>query len=201
MRSVDFWVSIGSTYSYLAVMRVEDAAKAAGVPVRWRVFDVRSLLVRQKNIPFADKPAKLAHMWRDIGRRAVARGLSPQLPAPYPIADLARANRVALLGLREGWGQDYIRGAYRLWFEQGRPPGEAPALPMALEALGLDAAAVMARAEAPEIAQALAAETEAAEAAGLFGVPSFTVGSELFWGDDRLEDALAWAREGRLPPG
>jgi len=50
---------------------------------------------------------------------------------------------------------------------------------------------VMARAEAPEIAQALAAETDAAEAAELFGVPSFTVGFELFWGDDRLEDALA----------
>jgi len=172
-------------------MRVEEVAGAAGVPLRWRVFDVRALLTRQKNIPFADKPAKMAYMWRDIGRRAVARGLAPRLPAPYPIAELARANRVALLGLREGWGQEYVRGAYRLWFEQGKPPGEAPALPAALEALGLDAAAVMARAEAPEIAQALAAETDAAEAAELFGVPSFTVGFELFWGDDRLEDALA----------
>lgn len=198
MGQVDFWVSVGSTYSFLTLMRIDEAAEGAGVSLRWRPFDVRALLTRQKNVPFADKPAKLAYMWRDIGRRAAARGLSPRLPAPYPIAELARANRLAVLGMREGWGEAYLRATYRRWFETGEPPGEDPNLSTVLAELGLDPGETLARAEAPAIVKALADETDAAERAGLFGVPSFTVGGELFWGDDRLEDALSWAREGRL---
>ena len=190
---MDVWVSIGSTYCYLTVNRVEAAARAAGVPLRWRVLDVRTLTIRQDNIPFATKPAKLAYMWRDLGRRAAARGLSPRLPAPYPLADLARANRVALVGLEEGWGPAYIRETYRRWFEEGAPAGEEPNLSASLAELGLDPGAVIARADAEATVAALARATDAAEAAGLFGVPSFVVAGELFWGDDRLEDALAHA--------
>ena len=190
---MDVWVSIGSTYCYLTVNRVEAAARAAGVPLRWRVLDVRTLTIRQDNIPFATKPAKLAYMWRDLGRRAAARGLSPRLPAPYPLADLARANRVALVGLEEGWGPAYIRETYRRWFEEGAPAGEEPNLSASLAELGLDPGAVFARADAEATVAALARATDAAEAAGLFGVPSFVVAGELFWGDDRLEDALAHA--------
>ena len=190
---MDVWVSIGSTYCYLTVNRVEAAARATGVPLRWRVLDVRTLTIRQDNIPFATKPAKLAYMWRDLGRRAAARGLSPRLPAPYPLADLARANRVALVGLEEGWGPAYIRETYRRWFEEGAPAGEEPNLSASLAELGLDPGAVIARADAEATVAALARATDAAEAAGLFGVPSFVVAGELFWGDDRLEDALAHA--------
>ena len=147
--------------------------------------------------------------WRGPGPPAAARALPDRRAGRAPTV-------VALLGLREGWGQEYVRGAYRLWFEQGKPPGEAPALPAALEALGLDAAAVMARAEAPEIAQALRRRPMRQRRPrsrrrwrrrpmrqrrrNCSACRAFTVGSELFWGDDRLEDALAWAREGRLPP-
>ena len=190
---MDVWVSIGSTYCYLTVNRVEAAARAAGVPLCWRVLDVRTLTIRQDNIPFATKPAKLAYMWRDLGRRAAARGLSPRLPAPYPLADLARANRVALVGLEEGWGPAYIRETYRRWFEEGAPAGEEPNLSASLAELGLDPGAVIARADAEATVAALALATDAAEADGLFGVPSFVVAGELFWGDDRLEDALAHA--------
>jgi len=154
---------------------------------------VRALMIRQDNIPFATKPAKLAYMWRDLGRRAAAQGLSPRLPAPYPLADLARANRVAMVGLEDGWGPAYIRATYRRWFEEGAPAGEEPNLSASLVELGLDPGAVIARADAEATVAALARATDAAEAAGLFGVPSFVVAGELFWGDDRLEDALAHA--------
>ena len=190
---MDVWISIGSTYSYLTVNRIEDAAAAAGVTFTWRILDVRTLTTRQNNVPFATKPAKLAYMWRDLGRRAAARGLSPRLPAPYPLADLARANRVALVGLAEGWGPGYVRATYRRWFEDGAPAGEEPNLSASLAELGLDPGAVLARADAEDVVAALARATDTAEAAGIFGVPSFVVAGELFWGDDRLEDALAHA--------
>jgi len=105
---MEFWVSIGSTYSYLTVMRI-DAAAEAGVSVTWRPFNVREIMVEQNNIPFKDKPVKTAYMWRDIERRAALHGLPASLPAPYPLPELPFANQVAVMGLKEGWGVACIK--------------------------------------------------------------------------------------------
>lgn len=197
-QPVDFWLSIGSTYSCLTVMRLADVAARAGVDVTWRPFDVRRIMLAQNNIPFRDKPVKAAYMWRDIERRAQRYGLALRLPAPYPLAELSFANQVALLGCAEGWGQDYIRETYRLWFVEGLEPGKDPALSRALHAIGQDADRVLATARSEELAARLVAESDHAMALGVFGSPSFVVGSEVFWGDDRLEDALDWAVKGKL---
>ena len=198
MSGIDFWFSIGSTYSYLTVMRVTDAARNAGVSLRWRPFDVRHVMVAQNNIPFKGKPEKSAYMWRDIQRRAQKYRLEPRIPAPYPLAELVFANQVAMLGAREGWVEEYTRATYRLWFDAGKPAGEEPNLSTSLSEIGQDPARVIAKARSEDIAAALAEQTEEAMALGVFGAPSFAVGAEVFWGDDRLEDALQWARDGHL---
>ena len=198
MDGIDFWFSIGSTYSYLTVMRLSAVEAAQGVAFDWRPFDVRSIMLEQDNIPFAKKPVKAAYMWRDIARRAAGYGLPARLPAPYPLEDLARANRVALVGMREGWGRDYVVETYRIWFQEGQPAGSEPNLGESLRRIGQDPERVTGLADAPESKRVLAQETEAAKAAGIFGSPSFVVGAEVFWGDDRLEDAIAWHRHGRL---
>jgi len=59
---IDFWVFIGSTYSYLSVMRLDAVERAAGVKFRWRPFSVRAIMIEQKNIPFLGKPVKSAYM-------------------------------------------------------------------------------------------------------------------------------------------
>ena len=193
MKAIDFWYSIGSTYSYLTVMRLPEVAERAGVTVRWRAFNVRSIMVEQNNVPFKDKPVKAAYMWRDIERRAARYGLSPRLPAPYPLPELPLANLVATLGLEEGWGVDYTRLTYQRWFEQGEPAGEDPNLDRSLRALGQDPARVLAEARSARVQDALARSTEEAKALGVFGAPTFVVDGEVFWGDDRLEDAIDWA--------
>ncbi|MGG5820191.1 2-hydroxychromene-2-carboxylate isomerase [Falsiroseomonas sp. HW251] len=198
--TVDFWVSIGSTYTYLAVMRAEAVAQAEGVALNWRAFSVRKIMVEQNNSPFRNKPVKAAYMWRDIARRAAARGLSPRIPAPYPLEEFDLANKVAVLGLQRGWGRDYIRAAYRLWFEQGIEAGQPDNLAGALGGLGLDVAAALEEARSDAIRAAYDAATEEAKALGVFGAPSFVAAGEVFWGDDRLEDALAWAKNGTLRP-
>lgn len=198
MAQIDFWVSIGSTYSALTVLRLEGYAREHGVSVRWRPFDVRAIMLAQNNIPFRDKPVKAAYMWRDIERRAQRYGLQLRLPAPYPLKELTFANQVAMLGVQQGWVEAYVTECYRLWFTQGLEPGQEPGLQQALEAIGQDPAQVIEQARTPETAQALADQTSQAEGLGVFGAPSFAVGSELFWGDDRLDDAVAWARDGRL---
>jgi 2-hydroxychromene-2-carboxylate isomerase len=200
MRGIDFWFSIGSTYSYLTITRLASVEAAEGVPFAWRPFNVRSIMLEQDNIPFAKKPVKAAYMWRDIARRAASRGLRPRLPAPYPIEHLPLANQVALVGAREGWCRDYVVETYRRWFEAGDPPGSEPNLSQSLAAIGQDPDGVIALAASDETVDALAAETRIARDLGIFGAPSFAVDGEVFWGDDRLEDAIAWRRHGRLPP-
>lgn len=197
-RRIDFWFTMGSTYTYLSAMRLPDVARAAGVSFRWRPFHLAVLLKETNHIPFADKPAKSAHMWRDIERRAALHGIPARLPAPYPLANTERANLVAIVGMREGWGVDYVRAAYRRWFQQGEENGSDANLAASLSEVGQEPARVLTLAAGEAARTELAAETDAARAAGLFGAPSFTVGGELFWGDDRLEDALDWLREGRV---
>ncbi|MBR9650999.1 2-hydroxychromene-2-carboxylate isomerase [Thalassovita aquimarina] len=199
MAEIDFWYSIGSTYSYLTVMRLPEVALATGTTFRWRPFDVRHIMIEQNNVPFRDKPVKAAYMWRDIERRAKTYGLAPKVPAPYPLAELVLANQVAIVGAEEGWVEDYTRATYRRWFEAGQPAGEDPNLSDSLKEIGQDPDRVLREAKSDRIVGALAKATEEAQTLGIFGAPSFAVGREIFWGDDRLDDAIAWAQRGATP--
>jgi 2-hydroxychromene-2-carboxylate isomerase len=196
VNGMDFWFSIGSTYSYLSVMRLPQIAARTGMSFRWRPFNVRIIMREMDNIRFANKPVKAAYMWRDIERRSATYGLHPRLPAPYPLKELELANRVAIVAAEEGWIEDYARSTYRRWFEDGDPAGSEPNLTRSIEECGHIAERVIEVANAPKTRLNLDSETSAARELGIFGSPTFVVGREIFWGDDRLDDAMAWARGG-----
>ncbi|ESW76737.1 2-hydroxychromene-2-carboxylate isomerase [Mesorhizobium sp. M0074] len=198
MPIIDFWFSIGSTYTYLSVMRIEQVEKQTGVRFVWKPFNVRVVMIEMNNVPFVNKPAKAAYMWRDIERRSQMRGLSPKLPAPYPLAELERANRVAIVGAAEGWCPAYVRASYRRWIEEGLPAGNEPNISQSITEAGADVEDVLARADAEEAVAGLVDATNQAKSLGIFGSPTFVVGKEIFWGDDRLEDAISWKnRQGK----
>jgi hypothetical protein len=117
---IDFWFTMGSTYSYLSAMRLPEVERASGIRFRWRPFHLLVILQEMKHVPFADKPTKSAYMWRDIERRAAKYGIPAKVPAPYPAKASITANLVAVLGMREGWGVDFVRAAYRHWFVLGQ---------------------------------------------------------------------------------
>jgi len=198
---IDFWFTMGSTYSYLTVMRLAGIERAAGVSFHWRPFHLLIILQEMKHVPFADKPAKCAYMWRDIERRATMYGIPASLPAPYPAKQSVVANQVAIVGMREGWGTDYVRAAYRRWFQLGQETGSEPNVSKSLRDIGQEPDRVLRQANAAEINAALLAETKTAQELGIFGSPTFAVGRELFWGDDRVEDAVSWHRHGCVRPG
>ena len=198
--AIDFWFSTGSTYTYLTVSRLQMVEAETGVRFNWRPFSVRALMREQNNIPFATKPIKMGYMWRDIERRAVMYGLEAKVPAPYPLQQFDLAHRLALLGLEEGWGKPYIVASYRRWFVDGQEPAMEPNLSASLKEAGQDPARVVPLAEAERIGQVYTAATDEARRLGLFGSPTFAVAGELFWGDDRLDDALSWFRHGSLRP-
>lgn len=190
--AIDFWFSIGSTYTYLTVMRLDDVARDAGIDVNWRPFSVRALMQEMNNVPFVGKPAKLAYMWRDLERRAAKYRIPGTFPVDYPLQDFARANRIAVLAAGEGWCPEYVKGSYELWFQQSISAGTMDSLTRVLPAAGQSVERVLDAADADANRSAYVAATDAARALGIFGSPNFVVGgSELFWGDDRLEDAVA----------
>jgi 2-hydroxychromene-2-carboxylate isomerase len=196
--AIDFWFSTGSTYTYLAVSRLEKVAAAQGIRFNWRPFSVRAIMREQNNVPFATKPVKMGYMWRDIERRAALDDLEAKVPAPYPLQEFDLANRLALLGLDEGWGKPYIVASYRRWFVDGQEPALEPNLSASLREVGQDPARVVEQARSERIGRAYDAATDEARRLGIFGSPTFALHGELFWGDDRLDDALRWLRHGRL---
>lgn len=193
---VAFWFTAGSTYTYLTAHRLEAAAKAAGVTLSLHPFNLGLLFREAGYWPFPEGAAKTTYMWRDIGRQAARLGLSPRLPAPYPAPDVPLANRIALVMIEDGKGMEWLNASYREWFERGHPPGSDQAVTRSLAAIGASPDAVLARANAPATAIAFDASTEEARQRGVFGSPSFVVDGELFWGDDRLEQALERAQQG-----
>src|SRR5690349_12015742 len=96
---IDFWFTMGSTYSFLSVMRLADIERSSDVSFRWRPFHLLVILQEMNHVPFADKPAKSAYMWRDIERRAAMYGIEARLPAPYPAKQSIVANLVATVGM------------------------------------------------------------------------------------------------------
>jgi 2-hydroxychromene-2-carboxylate isomerase len=198
---IDFWFTMGSTYSYLSVSRLADVERSTGISFRWRPFHLLVILQEMKHVPFADKPAKSAYMWRDIERRASMYGIPVKFPAPYPVKQSVVANQVAIVGLREGWGADFVRAAYRRWLQLGEETGSEPNVSSSLRDIGQDPKRVLALANSEETKAALETETDAARKLGIFGSPTFVVGRELFWGDDRLDDAISWRRHGCVQSG
>ena len=195
---IDFWFTVGSTYTYLSVMRLAEVERATGIAFRWRPFSVRQIMIEMNNVPFRTKPVKAAYMWRDIERRAVMYDLPARVPAPYPLAQLDVANRVAVLGAAEGWVADYARATYQRWFQQQLEPGIDPNLSDSLREIGQDPDRVLTRAVGAEIGAAYEAATDEARKLGIFGSPTFVVDQEVFWGDDRLDDAIVWRRHASL---
>jgi 2-hydroxychromene-2-carboxylate isomerase len=193
---LDFWLEFASTYSYPAAMRIDPLARAAGVVVRYRPFLLGPIFRAQgwDTSPFNLFPAKGRYMWRDLERVCSELDLPFRRPEPFPQNSVLAA-RLALVGLASDWGAAFCRAVYRAEFGEGRRIDDPGALGALLAGLGADSAAALTAAQSPEIKARLREESEAAQRLGLFGAPSFvTEDGELFWGNDRLEAALAWAR-------
>ncbi len=195
-RTIEFWYEFASTYSYPAAMRVEAVAADAGVAVLWRPFLLGPIFAELgwSTSPFNLQPAKGAYMWHDVARSCEKLGQAFRRPEPFPQNGLLAA-RVATALPDDGARAQFTRAVYRAEFAGGRVISEPEVITSLLAEQGLDAEAVLAQAAEPANKQALRERTEAAQRHGIFGAPSWrTADGELFWGNDRLEEALDWAQ-------
>jgi 2-hydroxychromene-2-carboxylate isomerase len=191
-----FWYEFASTYSWLAAERIAALAAAADVEVRWRPFLLGPIFVAQgwQSSPFNLFAAKGTNMWRDIERHCVLMRLPPPTrPEPFPQSSLLAA-RVAT-ALPDAARPAFSCAVYRAEFTKGQPIADRAVIGEVLRDCGLDAQATLAAAESVDNKAALRTATEKAGTHGIYGAPSFvTPSGELFWGNDRLEQALAWAK-------
>ncbi len=194
MKEIGFWFSIGSTYTYLSVTRLKEVEQKFEVKFSWQPFSVRKIMIEMNTVPFPPtKQVKADYMWRDIERRARSYGFEAKVPAPYPLKEFDLANKIAVIGMQEGWCSDYVIETYRRWFVAGLEPGSEPNVSESLREIDQDLERVLELAADETIVKAYLSQTEQAQSKNIFGSPSFIVDGELFWGDDRLEDAVNWA--------
>ena len=194
MKRIEFWYSIGSTYTYLSTQRLSEIERQNNVIFEWCPFSVRSRMIEMENVPFMaeKKRDKIEYMWRDVQRRANFYGFDAKVPAPYPLKEFDLANKVAILGKDQGWIKEYTVLTYKKWFLEHLEPGSEPNLSSTLREIGLDAENIIKLVQTDEIEQKYLKNTEMAKNKGIFGSPTFIVENEVFWGDDRCEDAIKW---------
>ena len=194
--TLEFWYEFASTYSYLAAMRIDALADQADVALRWRPFLLGPIFSAQgwNNSPFNLYPVKGRNMWRDIDREAARYGLPPVTrPNPFPQNSLS-ATRAAIYGADQDWLVPFSKAVYEAQYVAGISIAEPSAVGGILDRIGLDGTAVLKAASSEASKGRLKVAGEEARSRGIYGAPSFlTEDGELFWGNDRLEQALAWA--------
>jgi 2-hydroxychromene-2-carboxylate isomerase len=192
---IQFWFEFASTYSYPAAARIGAVGQAAGVEIEWEPFLLGPIFrdLGWKDSPFNLQPEKGRYMWRDLERLCEGYSLPFQRPSQFPRNSLLAA-RVACLGRGKSWLPDFARAIYHANFADDCDIADPQRVGDILASLDLPADEMLKQAEEDSTRGILKSQVERAREQGIFGAPSFTVGDELFWGNDRLGDAVAWAR-------
>lgn len=195
MTALHFWYDFASTYSYPAAMRIDKVAAQYGVSVSWQPFLLGPIFkaLGWNTSPFNLQPEKGRYMWRDLERICTAMDLPPmRKPNPFPQISL-KAARVALC-LPDGEPRaSFTQAVFGAQFAWLLPIDDEQVLAGILDRQGLCGSDILAKSTQPETKEALKSQVDNALQLHIFGAPSFvTSDHELFWGNDRLEDALRW---------
>lgn len=193
--TLEFWFDLASNYSYLTAMRIDALAESRGIELVWRPFLLGPIFqaLGWNTSPFVLQKQKGEYTWKDMARQARKYGIAWNQPSVFPRRAIL-ATRVAILGRDEPWIGAFVRAVMTRNFVADQDLDSEDAVREVLAELKLDTDVVMAQAQSDENRQRLRQATETAANQGIFGAPMFFVGNEMFWGNDRLEDALDYAQ-------
>lgn len=191
-RDAIFYFDFGSPNAYLAHKVLPGIEARTGARFRYRPVLLGGLFKlagsQSPMTAFAGSPNKLAYEWRETERFIARHGLAGFRMNPhFPVNTLALM-RGAVAAEAENVFRPYVEAMFRFMWEEPRKLDDAAVFAAALAEAALPAAAILARSQEQPTKDALFAATEEAFASGAFGVPSFVVGGELYFGKDRLRD-------------
>jgi 2-hydroxychromene-2-carboxylate isomerase len=189
MPQATFYFDLGSPYAYLTAERLHELPPAA---IAWQPISLGALFKLNGRSSWGlGEPQQRQAGMAEVERRAQQSGLPPvRWPDPWP-GNYLTAMRAAIFAFQDGHGREFTMQAFRAAFQQGHDLSVAAHVLQAAGKAGLDPQAVDEATRNPEIKLALREATDAAHRLGVFGVPTLAVDGELFWGDDRLPEALA----------
>lgn len=186
-KNVEFLFDVGSPYTYLAYRHLPRLAEAAGAEIVWTPVLLGGIFQATGNRSPAETPAKRAHLESDLQRWARAYGTHYAPNPHFPINTLVLMRGAVALQMHDPAAFDrYLAVVFEGMFGHPQNLGDPQVLGPVLAGAGIDAAALLALTQTPEVKDRLKANTEHAVARGAFGAPTFFVGEEMFWGQDRL---------------
>jgi 2-hydroxychromene-2-carboxylate isomerase len=184
-RNIEFFWDAASPYTYLAATQIEALAARAGAAVTWRPFLLGKVFEATGNRMPAAIPAKGKHLFCDVQRWAQHYGVPVVFPKVFPVNSVL-ALRAGIAAAGQGRGAEFAKAVMRAYWAEGSDIGQPEAVGAVAAAIGLDAAALLAGAQEQPVKDQLRANTEEAVRRGAFGAPTFFVGEQMFWGNDRL---------------
>ncbi|HUX26502.1 MAG TPA: 2-hydroxychromene-2-carboxylate isomerase [Burkholderiales bacterium] len=190
-KTVEFYFDFGSPYSYLAYRALPGIAAARGAQIVWRPMLLGGVFKATGNHSPAEIPAKSKWMDDDMRRWAARYGAPFQRNPHFPINTLTLMRGAVGMQLRAGDFARYVDTVFHAMWAEPRNLGDPEELAAVLRAAGFDAAAFLALVSDAEVKEALKSQTEAAVTRGVFGAPTFFVGKDMFWGQDRLDFVAA----------
>lgn len=186
MPRVEYFFDYVSPFAYLADTQLPGLAQRTGAEIVHRPFFLGGVMQATKNSPPITVPNKGRYMFVEIQRWAKRYGV-PANPNPHFPVNTLTAMRVAVAALGDPRFGDLHRALFRAVWVDGQNLADEAVLEATVAAAGLDAAALLARAKEQAAKDALRRNTEEAVERGAFGAPTFFVGDEMFWGNDRLD--------------
>ena len=200
---MDFWFDFASSYSYVAALRIEAECARAGVALVYKPFLLGPIftdLLGIKDSPFNTQPVRGAYMWRDLERLSEKYGLPWRKPSVFPRGSVLAGRVACAAGPSAG---PLVRALFGANFALDRDIADPAVLREVIDGVSVtplgDGAQLLERAGSPEVKAQLRANTAEAARLRIFGAPDFVVDGELFFGQDRLDDAVAWATRGSPP--
>ena len=184
-KTIEFFWDPASSYTYLATTQIEALARRTGATIQWRPFLLGKVFEACGNRMPASVPAKAKHLFSDMRRWSVHYGIPLSMPKVFPVNSVL-ALRAGIAAANQGKAAEFATGIARAYWGEGLDISQPEVVGKVIAAAGLDPAAVLAQTQEQPVKDQLRANTEDAVKRGVFGAPTFFVGEEMFWGNDRL---------------